>query len=469
MQLVDQVIPVAMTRVAVVALEPRLRDVLREVADSGMVELELDPEVDGGELLEAMRRLEQADAGASERPPRLSPEPPQVEDLERRGRWDLLAGELELERRQRAAVPHRSLRIAVGWMREADLEALAERLAPVGGTALRLPRPAWSDPPTLLPERPATRGFRPLVTTYGTARPENVDPTPFAAASIVLMFGMMFGDLGHGLLLAGLGLGLRLLPLPSLARLRRVWALPFTAGLTAAAFGALYGEFFGPTGLLPPLWLHPLEDPIRLLAAGVSVGAGLLAVSYLIGSWNRWREGGFVRALLAGSGIAGLLVFAGASAAVGGLLLGSRPLQVAGVIAGGSGMLLLYLGLLAHAGAGAAGVVQSIVELFDAILRLGGNAVSFARLAAFGLVHAAIGQVVWTGVTALWGPGWRVLPAIFLFLIGNALAFCLEALAAGVQALRLEYYELFSRIFSSEGRPFRPWHTPIDPRAKEVS
>jgi V/A-type H+-transporting ATPase subunit I len=41
--------------------------------------------------------------------------------------------------------------------------------------------------------------------------------------------------------------------------------------------------------------------------------------------------------------------------------------------------------------------------------------------------------------------------------------FGLEVLIAGVQALRLEYYELFSRVFGQEGRPFRPWHVPIAP------
>lgn len=48
-----------------------------------------------------------------------------------------------------------------------------------------------------------------------------------------------------------------------------------------------------------------------------------------------------------------------------------------------------------------------------------------------------------------------------LFAVGTALSFALEALVAGVQALRLEYYELFSRLFETEGRPFRPWHVPV--------
>ena len=96
-------------------------------------------------------------------------------------------------------------------------------------------------------------------------------------------------------------------------------------------------------------------------------------------------------------------------------------------------------------------------------MRLGSNLVSFARLAAFGLTHAALGLVDLAGhhgAVGARGPGG--VAAVVVFLVGNAVAFALEGLVAGIQALRLEYYELFSRIFDGEGRPFRPWHIPLD-------
>ena len=86
---------------------------------------------------------------------------------------------------------------------------------------------------------------------------------------------------------------------------------------------------------------------------------------------------------------------------------------------------------------------------------------SFTRLAAFGLMHAAIGEVVVDGTRALAGGAAGYLAAAVLFVLGSALAFALEALVVGVQALRLEYYELFSRVFVEEGRPFRPWSIPL--------
>jgi len=102
------------------------------------------------------------------------------------------------------------------------------------------------------------------------------------------------------------------------------------------------------------------------------------------------------------------------------------------------------------------------VELFDLVVRIGSNVVSFTRLAAFGLTHAALSLLVWEGARVLWQQGGAAcVAAVAVFAAGTALAFGLEALVAAVQALRLEYYELFSRVFVTQGRPFRPWHVPV--------
>jgi V/A-type H+-transporting ATPase subunit I len=243
--------------------------------------------------------------------------------------------------------------------------------------------------------------------------------------------------------------------------LRRIWLLPVAAGVAAALFGLLYGEVFGPTGLVHPLWLAPLEDPVRLMVTGVIAGCGLLAISYALGTVNRWREGGPLASVLSGEGLGGLVLFGGACGAVAGYALGHPVLAWAGLVFAAGGLALVGVGLAREAGPGAAGAMEVVVEVFDAIVRLATNAISFARLAAFGMVHAAIGLVVWTATVALWGRGLGTLAAVAVFVAGNALAFGLEGLVAAVQALRLEYYELFSKVFAGEGRRFRPWHLHI--------
>ena len=229
-------------------------------------------------------------------------------------------------------------------------------------------------------------------------------------------------------------------------------------------FGLAYGECFGPTGLVPAGWIAPMDDPLALLVAGVGLGAVLLAGAYALGTVNRVREGGWAYALYAPSGLAGAALFLAAGLTVASWYLSMGALAVAAVLLAVVGLVLAYLGRFAAAGRGAAGALQAGVELVDLVIRLGANVVSFARLAAFGLTHAVLGWVVWTGTTALWHDGGvSAVWAVVLFIVGNAVAFGLEALVAAIQALRLEYYELFSRVFEAEGRPFRPWTLPTVP------
>ena len=456
--------PVAMQRVALVGPGESLRDLLVDVADSGTVEVDRVP----GEAADA-RTEGPADAvlrrmapGAPT--PVLSPDPPDLVGWEREGRADLVAGEAELERVAATAVTRGSVAAVLGWAPAGAVGPLAERVAGRGGAVVPLRHPPGEQPPTMLAEEGAGREFAPLVETYATVPYVDVNPSLLAGLAYVVMFGMMFADVGHGALLLAAALAVRLGWWPErLGRLRPVWVFLAGAGVASMVFGALYGEFFGPTGVIPVIWLEPLEHPVELLAAAVAVGAVLLAGAYALGTVNRFREGGWRAAVYAPSGLAGSAVFLGLGAVVGGAYAGWGWLTALGIVLGTAGLSVAAVGLYVAAGGGGAAAAEAAVEVFDLVIRLGSNLVSFARLAAFGLTHAALGLVIWQGTTALWASGgWALLGAVAVFLVGNALAFALEGLVAAIQALRLEYYELFSRIFDGVGRPFRPWRIPLD-------
>jgi V/A-type H+/Na+-transporting ATPase subunit I len=456
----ELVLPARMSRVAVVAARARRRDVLVELAQAGCVELVGTLPPPEGEEVEAVRRLDRAD-GLVNATPALLASAPDVPALERAGRRDLLAGEVELDRRARLAVDHGSFSAWVGWAPTAALPELEERLGPVGAAVVDLPRPAWVEPPTLSRPIPLERPFRPLVQVYGTARYRDIDPTLFTAFSFVLMFGMMFGDVGHGLMLVLLALWLRGRRRGRFAAWRSVWPIPFAAGLAGAFFGLVYGEAFGPTGLVPRLWLNPVDRPVPLLLVALATGAVLLVVSYLFGIVNRWRESGLALAVLDQSGVAGLTVFVGAGILAGGLYWHLVAVEIIGGALAAIGLALLGLGLVLQAGGSAAAVTQAGIELVGSVTRLASNLISFTRLAAFGLMHAALGLVVFEAARSLWGGAAGAVLAALVFIPGNVIAFSLELLVTGVQALRLEYYELFSRIFSGEGHAFAPWNLPV--------
>jgi V/A-type H+-transporting ATPase subunit I len=301
-----------------------------------------------------------------------------------------------------------------------------------------------------------------LVDTYATVPYADVDPTVLAGLAYVVMFGAMFADAGQGAVLALGALALAAGRGKRLAGLRPIWPFLAAAGVASCVFGFLYGEFFGPTGVLPVRWIAPLDEPVQLLLAGVGLGGLLLAGAYALGTVNRWREGGWRLALYASSGLAGAGLFLALGLVLAGWYWDIGWLLATGVVVAVTALVLTFIGLLADAGGGAAGIGQAAIELFDIVVRLGSNLVSFARLAAFGLTHAALALVVWQATTALWGNGvLATAGAVLVFLVGNAVTFALEGLVAAVQALRLEYYELFSRIFSGDGRPFDPWHVPV--------
>lgn len=447
---------VPMSRIALVAPSATLRDTLVKVADAGMVEIERISTAADTAPGPAAQRLGRLHAAVPS--PALALDPPDLDALAQAGRADLLAGEAELEAYQADAVVRGSVAALVGWMPSAQLPALASRLSGVGGAVVPLSAPPGVQPPTALRRAGPAGAFAPLVQAYATVPYRDVDPTVLAGLAYIVMFGVMFADAGHGALLLLAALLLRF------GRPRRLWSRwPFLAGagLASMVAGIGYGEFFGPTGVVPTAWLAPLDQPARLLAAGVGMGAVLLAGAYALGTVNRVQEGGWSFALYAPTGIAGSLLFLAGGLVAGGAYYGLGWLVALGAAGALVALVLAFAGLLAGAGGGVAGVVQASVELFDLVLRMAANLASFARLAAFGLTHAALGWVVWLGTTALWGRGGvAAAAAVLLFGAGNVLSFALETLVAGVQALRLEYYELFSRVFQQEGCPFRPWHVP---------
>jgi V/A-type H+-transporting ATPase subunit I len=453
-----------MQRVAVVAPKDRLRPVLLTLASRGCVEPEL-LTVPGTEAEAVLQRV-QALGSREPTTPMLSREVPDLAALERVGDVASLAGEVQLQRVVASMIRQGSTAALAGWAPSSELDQLAQVLAPEGAAVVRLMPPRGVQPPTMLHRSSASVAFQPLVNTYGTVPYADLNPAILAGVAYVLMFGMMFGDAGHGFLLLVLGCVAAWAPKGSLASLRRFrWAAPFLigAGLVSMSFGFAFGEAFGPTGLVPTLWMRPLDHATTLLALSVAIGAVILAVSYTLGAVNRFREGGITRSLVALSGIAGVTLYLGLAIAGSGWYWHRTTVVLSGTALAVLALALGFFGLYAEAGGRASGALEAGIELFDSLLRLGTNTVSFARLAAFGLTHAALSSLVWTGTADLWNRGGvpDVTVAIIVFALGNALTFALEALVAGVQALRLEYYEIFSRVFTTEGREFHPWHVQV--------
>lgn len=97
-------------------------------------------------------------------------------------------------------------------------------------------------------------------------------------------------------------------------------------------------------------------------------------------------------------------------------------------------------------------LVQSFFELFEIVLSYFSNTISFVRVGAFAVSHAAMMEVVLMLAGAESGsPNWVVV------VFGNIFVTAMEGLIVGIQVLRLEYYEMFSRFYKGTGKPFKPF------------
>lgn len=298
--------------------------------------------------------------------------------------------------------------------------------------------------PSLLTYPRWLQPFLPLVHSYGVPRYGEFDPTLLFAVTYVLLFGAMFGDVGHGAVI---------MLLASLLRGRYHWlrVVGMSAGAASILFGFVYGSVFGDEQWLPPVWQSPLHDPGQMLVLAVMVGVGFIGVTLLINTYNRLMAGHVLEALLDGSGLAGLVLYLAMVASVidlyqqgkVGLGAGGTALAAWAVVAVGK-----WVQTPATLGER---LLVTLIEGVETVSKLFANTLSFLRVAAFSLNHVALALAVFTLAAGMPTAGhW------FTLFLGHAVIVLLEGGIVAIQALRLMYYEGFSRFFSGSGVLFTP-------------
>lgn len=343
----------------------------------------------------------------------------------------------------------RHLAVFTGWVPRRALgtlqAALADRFQGRYWMSVRAPRRDEADRvPTLVSYPRWLAPFLPLVRSYGVPRYGEFDPALLFAVTYVFLFGAMFGDVGHGAVIIMLAAWLH-------GRLAWLRVVGMTAGAASILFGLLYGSVFGYEALIQPLWQSPLHDPGRLLALAVAGGVGFIAVTLVINIYNRLAAGRVADALLDGSGLAGLVFYLA-------MVRGLYGLFPGGAFGLDNGLTALA-SLLTVAGYKWAEtrvplgerLLITVIESMEMATNLFANTLSFLRVAAFSLNHVALALAVFTLAAGLSVAGhWLTL------LLGNVVIIVLEGGIVAIQALRLMYYEGFSRFFSGSGVEFNP-------------
>ncbi len=365
-----------------------------------------------------------------------------------------------------------------GWVPAEDMAVLERHLKEITGgrfmlTANQPDISTQEQVPVRLRHSRLIKPFEMLVSTYGFPSYGELEPTLFVALSYIVMFGMMFGDAGHGMVLAICGL--LALSIGRSRTIRDLGILLLFGGASSVIFGVVYGSYFGIEALKKyGLWHDPLEgDPMGLMYGAIGIGVVMISLGLILNTINRFRRGDVIGGFLDKFGLVGLLFYWGTLV----LLMNVTAIRSRGLM--GISIILFFVvpvigwsikepiehflnhekGENGKTSGGLIGVfMESCVGAFEAILSYLANTISFVRLAAYAMSHAALLFAAFMLAEEVkkisFGGG---LWSLLVIILGNLIAIVLEGIIASVQALRLEYYEFFGKFFSGSGQPFEPF------------
>ena len=359
--------------------------------------------------------------------------------------------------------------IICGWLTEKDAAKLSKELEDEPNTFCLSENElskVLSTPPVRLKNNVLFRPFEMFVEMYGLPNYREFDPTVLVGITYSILFGFMFGDVGQGLVLLILG---SILACTKKLRLAGIIA---RCGFFSTIFGFLFGSVFGFEDIIQPLWLRPAKAMTALPVIGnlntvfvvtITLGMAIIILMMILNILTKLRFKKPGEALFDTNGVAGLVFYASALATMVLFMAGYElPASIVLIIMFVIPLILIFLKeplakmvekehVHLEGGVGMF-VLQGFFELFEVLLSYFSNSLSFVRVGAFAVSHAAMMEVVlmlsgaesghinWIGVV-----------------LGNIFVMGMEGLIVGIQVLRLEYYELFSRFYTGGGRAFTPY------------
>lgn len=304
-----------------------------------------------------------------------------------------------------------------------------------------------------------TRIFKPfelLIDAYGIPRYGTIDPTIFVAISFLVMFGAMFGDLGHGLVLSAVSL---FLWKSKNEKVKQAGTLIFYCGISSGLFGVLYGSFFGYE--FPSLWIKPMHSIVEIFKISIIFGIVMITGGILLNVANAFKDKDYIKAFFDKGGlIAGVIYWTGI-AIVSKMLVSRTGFQPVYLFVFLACMGILFLKPLVELifkkkrEPALTALMESTIDILEIVMGYLANTVSFIRIAAFALAHAGLFLSIFE-LSRIMKSVAGDAAALIIIVIGNIFIILLEGLVVSIQSLRLNYYEFFSKFFMSGKRFYKP-------------
>ena len=321
-----------------------------------------------------------------------------------------------------------------------------------------------SKPPTKLKNPKFFQPFESLIKMYGTPSYNEIDPTMFITIVYLLLFGAMFGDIGQGLVIAGLGFLLYKKTGSNLGH------LAIYIGGASTVFGFVYGSLFGNEEFVGELLgyhpIHPMTIMMEILIVTVIFGIVLIIIAMLINMKNSYDQENLGKLLFDRNGAVGLLFYLGVLGVVLAAVLQVEVHPLIIILFIVAPMLVIFMGHpLANYVNGKKEIfpkdkssffIEAVFELIETLLAFLSNTISFLRIGAFALNHVGF-FLAFQMLSDMVGKSSGQFGSIVVMVLGNILIIVLEGMIVGIQGMRLTYYELFSRFFEGEGSEFKPF------------
>ncbi len=344
-----------------------------------------------------------------------------------------------------------------GWVPKSKVDDFKQLENKYDKTKVNVNERSYSQqPPTKLKNNILFKPFEFLVNMYGAPNYNEIDPTPFFAITYLLLYGMMFGDLGQGLVFVLLSFYVDKINKTFGGLIRRI-------GISSSIFGLMYGSFFGIETLIPTLLIKPFDNIMTVLIASVAFGVLLMIISFIIGIYNKVKKQHNIEEGIFGKeGLAGLMMMVSFILIILNIV-GKNPLPmpVGIVILVLSIIMIIFKQPLARRLEGSYPLydsskgdyyVESSFSIVEALLSVFSNLVSFTRVGAFAINHVGL-YMAFEVMAKLAGGG---ILGVIILILGNILIIGLEGMIVFIQGLRLEFYEMFSKYYEGNGRKFRP-------------
>lgn len=301
---------------------------------------------------------------------------------------------------------------------------------------------------------PILEPFRIITNTYGQHSYLHVDPTLISAITFLIMFGLMFGDIGHGIVLLVIASILNIFSKNK--SIHNISVLTAGAGFAATICGILFGSFFGNENLINPLWFSPSQNQNFLLSAGIYLGMGMITIGILLNILQNIWQKNIYQIFFAQWGVMALvfywILFFVIYNSYTGNNLSYSIIFIAAILA--TPLLLITLAdILFKVITGKGEFAEIVFKPLEISLGLLTNTISFVRVAAFNMTHVALMMAVYQ---IAYMTSANPTTQITTIIEGNFFVILLEGLIVTIQALRLQYYEFYSKFFNPNGRPYHP-------------